>query len=314
MILNNLKNKYWVWSFIGIIIITAIIWVITGSIFSIIVTTLTFSAFYVLCGIGQMIVITSGAGNIDLSIPTVISLSGIIAMKVMNENSSMIIPGIVVTLLVGAVLGLCNYSLIRFIRIPPIIATMAANFVYQSFAIVISYGLFLKPPELLEKATHVKLLGVPLFVVFSYVIAFLAYLLVEKMKWGRKLSAVGQNDWAAKLVKINTSKIRCEAYMISAMLAALTGCLLAAFSGGASLSMGEEYMLISVAVVVIGGTEIAGGKASVLGLVCAAILLYLIINLLNILGVSIGIRQIVTGAIIVSIIVLAKFRKNRGTA
>ncbi len=314
MILNYLKNKYWLWSLIGIIIISIIIWIITGSIFNIMVTTLTFSAFYILCGIGQMLVITSGTGNIDLSIPTVISLSGIIAMKIMNESSAMIGPGIVVALLVGAVLGFCNYSLIRFVRIPPIIATMAANFVYQSFAIVISYGLFLKPPVLLEKATHIKFLGLPVFVIFSFAIAFIAYLLTEKMEWGRKLSAIGQNDWAAKLVKINTSKVRCEAYIISAMLAALTGCLLASFSGGASLSMGAEYMLISVAVVVIGGTEIAGGKANVLGLVCASVLLYLIINLLNILGVSIGIRQIVTGVIIVCIIVLARLKKSKGVA
>lgn len=314
MILNYLKNKYWLWSLIGIIIISITIWIITGSIFNIMVTTLTFSAFYILCGIGQMLVITSGTGNIDLSIPTVISLSGIIAMKIMNESSAMIGPGIVVALLVGAVLGFCNYSLIRFVRIPPIIATMAANFVYQSFAIVISYGLFLKPPVLLEKATHIKFLGLPVFVIFSFAIAFIAYLLTEKMEWGRKLSAIGQNDWAAKLVKINTSKVRCEAYIISAMLAALTGCLLASFSGGASLSMGAEYMLISVAVVVIGGTEIAGGKANVLGLVCASVLLYLIINLLNILGVSIGIRQIVTGVIIVCIIVLARLKKSKGAA
>ncbi|MGA2481119.1 MAG: ABC transporter permease, partial [Spirochaetia bacterium] len=88
----------------------------------------------------------------------------------------------------------------------------------------------------------------------------------------------------------------------SAAFASLTGILLAAFSGGATLGMGEDYLLNSIAVVVLGGSSIAGGDSNVQGIVGASVLLYLIVNLLNILGFVVGLRYILTGVIIVAII------------
>ena len=90
-----------------------------------------------------------------------------------------------------------------------------------------------------------------------------------------------------------------------AALAALAGIVLSGFSGGAALNMGEEFLLASIAVVVIGGTSVAGGRASVPGIWGAALFMYLLVTMLNIFGASAGVRLIMTGAIIIAVIVLA---------
>ena len=95
------------------------------------------------------------------------------------------------------------------------------------------------------------------------------------------------------------------------MFAGITGVLLAAFSGGATLGMGDEYLLNSIAVVVLGGTSIAGGDSNVQGIIGASVLLYLIVNLLNIIGFGASLRYIVTGVVIVGIILAAGHGKGR---
>ena len=101
-------------------------------------TALTFATMYVIVGLGQMFVITTGPGNIDLSIPATIALAGAVAMRVMNGDNAMILPGVASALAVGAAVGCFNYGLIRLLSIPPIIATLSSALIVQSVAI--AYG------------------------------------------------------------------------------------------------------------------------------------------------------------------------------
>ena len=134
------------------------------------------------------------------------------------------------------------------------------------------------------------------------VIVYIMHLVITRSKYGRFIHAIGQNIRAASLAGINISANKLIVYMMSAAFASLTGILLAAFSGGATLGMGEDYLLNSIAVVVLGGSSIAGGDSNVQGIVGASVLLYLIVNLLNIIGFVVGLRYILTGVIIVAII------------
>jgi len=99
--------------------------------------------------------------------------------------------------------------------------------------------------------------------------------------------------------------MRFATYTLCAVFAGLAGALLAGFSGGASLNMGEEYLLSSIAVVVIGGTSIAGGRSNVPGIWGAALFLYLMVTMLNAMGAGPGLRSLMTGLIIVAVITLA---------
>lgn len=110
---------------------------------------------------------------------------------------------------------------------------------------------------------------------------------------------------AAWLAGINVERIRFITYILSALLASICGLVLAGFSGGASLNMGEEYLLASIAVVVIGGSSVAGGNSNVPGIWGAALFLFLLVTMLNTLGVTAGVRLILTGLIIIAVITTA---------
>lgn len=273
-------------------------------------TALSFSTFTVLVSLGQMLVITSGPGNIDLSIPSVIALSGALSMSVMNGANGMIVPGIAVALLSGAVVGGFNFVLIRFLRIPPIIATLSSALIVLSCAIAYGRGVRTPPPALLAQMMVVRIAWLPLFSIFAIALTLLVWLLLTRTLYGRALAALGQNTNAARLAGVRTDFHVWLTYVICGALAGLTGCLIATFSGGNSLDQGNEYLLLTVAVVVIGGTSVSGGRASLGGVWGAALFMFLLVALLNSAGASAGLRTVLTGVIIVAVVALTERRKS----
>lgn len=273
-------------------------------------TALSFSTFTVLVSLGQMLVITSGPGNIDLSIPSVIALSGALSMSVMNGANGMILPGIAVALLSGAVVGGFNFVLIRFLRIPPIIATLSSALIVLSCAIAYGRGVRTPPPALLAQMMVVRVGWLPLFSIFAIALTLLVWLLLTRTLYGRALAALGQNTNAARLAGVRTDFHVWLTYVICGALAGLTGCLIATFSGGNSLDQGNEYLLLTVAVVVIGGTSVSGGRASLGGVWGAALFMFLLVALLNSAGASAGLRTVLTGIIIMAVVALTEKRKS----
>ena len=308
--LSQIVEQKWVWSYIGVVFLYLIISLVSSSPVATLVASITFACFFILVGIGQMLVITTGPGNIDLSIPYTIALAGLSAMKVMNESNGNIIIGIIVGLMVGAAVGLFNFGLIRLALLPPMIATLASSFIVRTLAIVFFRGMQIKPPEGLETFVNLKLVFIPVMFLLVVAIGIFMSFVLRRAKYGRNIHAIGQNIKAAWLSGIKVNSMKLLTFMFSGMFAAVTGILLAAFSGGATLDMGDEYMLNSIAVVVLGGSSIAGGDSNVPGIFGAAILLYLIVNLLNIIGFGAGLRYIFTGIVIVAII-FASGKKNQ---
>lgn len=314
--MNNVKDalaqRPWSWSFIGAVLLWLATLGVAGSeaAFNIALSALSFGALMVLVGLGQMLVVTTGPGNIDLSIPSAIGLTGAVALRAMGGDDGGILTGLVVAIGVGVAIGLCNYLLIRLLQIPPIIATMSSSFILQSLAIHAGQGLKITPPELLASFATGWLLHIPVlaWVVMVFALA-LAWILARTL-FGRFLSAVGQNARAAWLAGIGVERIRCLCYVLCAVFAALCALLIAGFSGGASLDMGNEYLLMSVAVVVIGGTSVTGGRPTVAGIWGAALFLYFTNTLLNVIGLSAGGRSVLSGLIIIGVIVLSGRRRQ----
>ncbi len=306
-LVKQLSGKAWIWSFLGMFLVWAVTAFYTGGKGSadVISAALSFATFTVIVGIGQMFVITTGPGNVDLSIPSTIALSGAVAMKIMNGSDAMLLIGIAASLGCGLAVGLFNYMLIRVLRIPPIIATLSSSFLILSTAIAYGRGLKIKPPPMLAEFTTAQVLGVPVLAVVIILFAIVMSVVLNRTLYGRSVLAIGQNMRAAWLAGINVERIRFATYVLSAILAAICGFLLSGFSGGASLNMGQEYLLASIAVVVIGGTSVAGGKANVPGIWGAAMFMFLLVTMLNTLGASAGIRLVMTGLIIVAVITIA---------
>ena len=299
---SEVFSAKWLWSFIGALAIFIVIAIVSSNPFGTLTVSASFCSFFMLVGLGQMLVITLGPGNIDLSIPYTISLTGFVAMKAMNADNGNILWGILAGLIVGALIGAFNFGLIRFMRVPPMIATLASGFVVQTLSIVFFRGLQIKPPAGLSTFVNIKFGVVPLLFLVVLAIAVIMHFVLTRTPYGRYIHAIGQNPKAAALAAIPVDRNRLLTYALCGFFGGLTGILLSAFGGGVTLGMGHEYLLNSIAVPVIGGSSIAGGNSNVPGIFGASILLLLILYLLDILGFTVGLRYILTGVVILAII------------
>lgn len=310
---NAFLRVPWIWSWVA----AALVWfatiMVTGgaSAMGLTQAALTFAAFSVIVGLGQMFVITLGPGNIDLSVPATMTLAGTVALKFMDVDNGLVLPGLLTAVAVGIAVGIANYALIKLLRIPPIIATLAMSFIVQSTAIWTNRGLRIKPPPVLAEFTTSSTLGIPHVAIVALLLAVIAWILLEKTIYGRWITAIGQSMAAARMAGIPVDGTRFVTYVFCAVLAALCGYLLACFSGGAALNMGAEYLLMSIAVVVIGGTAVAGGNSNVPGIWGASLFMFLVVSMLNTYGLGAGIRLIMTGLIIISVIIVASGRGAR---
>lgn len=308
--MRTLFAKPWIWSFIAAVSVWLATIGVTGgaSTVGLSQAALTFAAFSVLVGIGQMFVITLGPGNIDLSVPATMTLAGTVALKYMEGQNGLILHGLIIAVLIGVSVGTLNYALIKALRIPPIIATLSMSFIVQSAAIWTNRGLRIKPPQALADFTTSTSFGVPNMALVALLISTVAWVLLHRTPYGRWIMAIGQSLPAARMAGIAVDGNRFVTYLFCAILAAICGYLLACFSGGAALNMGSEYLLMSIAVVVIGGTAVAGGDSNVPGIWGASLFMFLVVSMLNTYGVGAGVRLIMTGVIIITVILLASGR------
>ncbi len=312
--MKTLFAKPWIWSFVAAVSVWLATIGVTGgtSTIGLSQAALTFAAFSVLVGIGQMFVITLGPGNIDLSVPATMTLAGTVALKYMDGQNDLILHGLAIAVVIGAAVGVLNYALIKALRIPPIIATLSMSFIVQSAAIWTNRGLRIKPPQTMADFTTSTSFGIPNIALFAFVISVVAWVLLHRTLYGRWIAAIGQSLPAARMAGIAVDGIRLVTYLVCAILAAVCGYMLACFSGGAALNMGTEYLLMSIAVVVIGGTAVAGGDSNVPGIWGASLFMFLVVSMLNTYGFGAGVRLIMTGVIIITVILLASGRKAGG--
>jgi ribose transport system permease protein len=305
--IRQLLAKPWIWSYVGALIVwlAAIAYTQGYGAGAMITNALSLAVFMVIVGIGQMFVVTLGPGNVDLSLPANIGLASAVAMKIMGGNDSMTLIGLLAALASGTVIGIANYALIRVLRIPPIIATLSSSFIILSIDISYGRGLQIKPPEGFANFTNIQVFGIPVLALAGALLAVAAGLALQRMVYGRSVLAIGQNERAAWLAGIQVERVRLLTYALSGTLGGIDGALLAGYFRGASVDIGNEYLLSSIAVVVIGGTSVAGGKANVPGIWGAALFLVLLQVMLNTFGVSPGLRLLLTGVIIVAVITVA---------
>jgi len=306
-----LIGKAWIWSFLGALAVWLAAIIFTGGhgAGGMLTAALSLAVFMVIVGIGQMFVITLGPGNVDLSLPANIGLASAVAMKVMDGNDALVAVGLAAALATGMAIGAANYLLIWALRIPPIIATLSASFIIQSIDISYGRGLQIKPPPGFADFTNIQILGVPILAILAVLFTVGAGIALQRMAYGRSVTAIGQNIRAAWLAGVPVGRIRFLTYTLSGTLGGLNGALLAGYFRGANVDIGNEYLLASIAVVVIGGTSVAGGKANLPGVWGAALFLVLLLTMLNTFGVSAGVRLLLTGLVIVGVITAAGGQK-----
>ncbi len=226
---------------------------------------LNYSVFFAVVGLGQMIVMASGAGNIDLSIPAkhLPSAAYLSTGQDMQGADNGHDPGHPS----GSGSGGSHRrrlmrSDLRHCWIPPMVATLASGLVLESFTFVYSRISVAKPAPLLAEFTTDRLLGVPYVTLASIV----ASLILDRLSEAIRVRALALRLWPERdrrmaLRVIHIRQTRVAAYVLCGVFTSLAGVLFAGFVGGPSLNMGSEFLLSSIAVVVIGGTNVAGGQA-----------------------------------------------------
>lgn len=312
-LLERLERHRWVWSALGVLILWAILSATTGRFSLHSLSGVAVSAsFLTLVALGQMLVVTTGRGNIDLSIASVLTLSAYASIIVAAGADARLPLALAAVVGVGLVTGAVNALLVVLFRIPAIIATLATGYILATGTLIANRwaaGFSMSP--FLKTLAAGRIEGVPVILIIALAAVALVGLLLRRTVYGRRLSAVGQNERAAALAGIRTGRVVASAFLASATLAAVTGMLLGAYVGGAFLEMGQPYLLQSLGAVVLGGSLIFGGSSTALGTLCGAFLLILIVTTMQIAGLPAGTQDIVQGLVVIAVLALAGGRAVR---
>ncbi|GLW26967.1 MULTISPECIES: ABC transporter permease [unclassified Microbispora] len=294
----------WVWGFAAAALVWLVILVISGQGGGQTVSlALSLAPYLVIVGLGQMLVVTAGPGNIDVSVSSVISLAGFVSVAAASATGSAAV-GILAGIGVGVLVAAVSTVAILGLSVPPIIATLAAGLVASSITLSTANGFTAVPDAGLRAALNLRPAGVPVLALAIAVLTVLVAALLRRTVYGRSLVAVGQNRRAAERAGVPVARVIATTYLLSGALAGLTGALLAAYIAP-SADLGTRYLLDSVAVVVIGGTLISGGRAVPVGVWGAALFFILLDGLVNLVGWSTAAQNLLKGGLVLFVLFLA---------
>jgi ribose transport system permease protein len=295
--------------FVLVIVATAITFGPSAMSWSYFNSILVLSSFLVVLALGQGTVILTG--GLDLSVPWTIAFTGILLASLVKGSDAALIYALPLALLAGLAVGFANGVGIVVLGLSPIVMTLATNGILQGLALVYSNGTpdGFASPLLREFMTDRTFLITPVVIFMALFIVF-AVLLLGRTAFGRRVYAIGNGERVAKLAGVPVERTLISAYMLSGLCAAIVGILLTGFSGQASLGMGDEYMLPSIAIVVIGGALITGGRGHYLGMLGGALLLTALQTLLAGTTLPYATRTIVFGAVVLIAVMALRERRS----
>lgn len=248
--------------------------------------------------IGQMFVLL--VGNIDLSVGSVVAISSVLAVGLAQGSGFPTWLAIIVSLLVGTGFGFLNGILTTKLKISSLIVTLGTLSIASGLAFIYTGGSNIAPiPSELRSVGSARIGSFPVVIVFALALAAIAHIVLSRTRFGRSVYAVGGNPVAARLSGIRSDRIVVLAFMVSGLLAAVGGLMIAVRLGAGSASSGRGLELTVIAAVVIGGTSLFGGEGKVLGTLLGVLLLGLVQNSINLLAVPPNFDLVVSGIVII---------------
>jgi ribose transport system permease protein len=264
---------------------------------------LTTSIFLVIASYGQGLVIL--LGGIDLSVGVVMSIAGMIIAGLTNGSNEALVWAIPVTFVSCMAIGVVNGLGVAFLKVPPFIMTLAVATAAFGVALGVTAGSSQRtvaPALQLLMSAQIFRIPIPVLLIGCFFVCGL--LLQSRTAEGRKLYAIGSSIAAARVVGLPIETLTVAAYGMSGLCASLAGMLLAGYSSGATLDMGDPFLMPSIAAVVIGGASVSGGKGSYFGTFAGAIFLSALSTIITVLSLSQGWRNIIQGGIILIALIL----------
>ena len=294
----------WIWVFLAVVAMWAGIVAVSGrGLLGTMTAAIALAPFLVIVGIGHMCVITSGNGNIDLSVQYTMPLAGFVGISVMSGGSGRAALGALAAIGVGTAVAAANLFCILVLAIPPIVATLSVGLMAYSASSLQAQSFSALPDPGLHAFTVSSVGGVSWLAIACVGLALVAGGALHRMTYGRALQAVGQNRRAASLAGLPVTRVIIISYVVCGVLAAISGLLLATYVSP-SVSIGQPYLLNSIAVVVLGGSLVSGGRSNVVGVWGGALFLLLLTTLLNVMNIAVATQDIVKGALIILVLAL----------
>lgn len=266
-----------------------------------------------LISLGMMLAMISG--GIDLSLVGIANFSGIVAADIMVKTGGSlfgIMLGCGAAIVVGAVCGCFNGYMIGFLQIPAMLVTLCGLQLYTGCGMIITKGPAITGlPSVYSVLGNGTVAGIPIvFLVFIAVALGVAFLLKLTI-YGQHVRYMGTNATASKYSGIYNLSVTMKTYLISGVLGSLAGLIMISRYNSAKTDYGSSYTLLSLLIVVLGGTNPDGGKGNVTGVVLSVIVLQLVSSAFNIMRVESSLKTFVWGIILIVVIVLGQIENNR---
>ncbi|MDO7883381.1 ABC transporter permease [Salinibacterium soli] len=274
-----------------------------------IVSMLPFAALIAIVAVGQTLVIQQG--GLDLSIPGAVTLGALIAAKFGTEWD--LATAIVVAIVGTSVFGLLSGIVIAYFGLPPLVVTIASNALMIGAVQAISGGFSEQSAKALSDFALSRLWGIPVLAFFAVGIVIIVHIVLKLTRLGRRFELVGENPRSAANIGISTRGYVISSYWLATMLGATTGVLLAGLLRLPTLTAGNDYLLPSIAAVVLGGTALTGGKGSVIGTALGALFLAQLGQLVQTFTQATAVQNIVQ-ALIIGVGIVAQLQLGGSSA
>lgn len=302
-----------------LLLIMLILWISTpnfGTINNLMTVALS-APVYVVLAMGMTFIMILGC--IDLSVGSIVGLSGGICCLVLITFQAPLWVGVLCGILCGVICGAINGFIVTVMGLIPFIATLAGLWAYRGVFYLLTNGTTVSirqnvSEDVLDKFVYIgsgRLLGIPVAAYIFVILAVILSFLLKRTTFGRDVYAVGSNPEAAQMSGIRNNLVKFKAYILCGALTGLGGVMLAARMVSAPSNSGDGYEFEAIFATVVGGTSMAGGEGSIFGAVIGAIIVAVLRNGLNLNGVNSFWQQIILGVLIVIVVYIDTIRTKK---
>jgi ribose transport system permease protein len=254
-------------------------------------------SLYAIVASGMTFVILTG--GIDLSVGSVVAITGTITAGMIKSGLPVTVS-LLIGIIIGIAFGLFNGLIIANTRIPAIIVTLATMTIARGSALLYSNGYPISGmPASYTNLGRGYIGPFPIPVYVMVIIFVIMYIILNKSKFGRYVYALGGNEETVRLSGISVKKLKMKVYMLTGLMAGISGLLLSSRLGSGQPLAGDGWELDVIAAVVVGGTDIAGGRGTMIGTLIGAFIIGILNNGLNLLNVSPYLQLVVRGFVII---------------
>ena len=304
----------WVW--IGVALLLGLMLIVTPNqaSFGALGNTLPYVGLLALVSVGQALVVMQR--GIDFSIVGALILSGMVS-GVLSTSGLPIWVAVLGTMAAGLFIGLVNGVVVVFLRLTPLVATLASNLLYLGLAIMVGQGAPVHTSSAMIEFARSKPLAISAILIVAIIVVAALVVFVNRTVLGGRFIASGSNPLSARAAGIPVNGYVLSAYCLAGLLYGVAGMLLTGHIGDARMTMGGDYLMASIAAVVVGGTPLTGGRGSLIATVGGAVFMTLLTQFVLALGSPSSVQLLVQSIVLIAAITLpslvALLRKRRKT-